>query len=610
MHARGVRSSSVIIPQAALFRRLPCSPHAHCRFLSSAAALPVINIPKSSIYELDHQKPVLHDVSLVVNPHESWAVVSNDAASGKAALFGALMGTYRITPPPPPPGGLFPFLQDEDPQKHVRMVRFAHRGRGSGDGFYDFTARYGAVREGDRRTLRDNFFPEMAKPLHNLAVPSLVKTGETEADATEREKKQSLFEFLANRLRLVEFLDLPMVALSNGQTRRARIAKALLEEPRLLLLDEPLSKWSVSKSWLYAYCNHAQPHVFLSAGLDVKSRHILLSLLEELKERPEAPHVLVGLRGQDPVPDWTTHIALIEEDGRVKTGKKEDILSAFTPAMPLGSSKQSKSNRSQGEPLIDLAGVTVAYGPRKVLSDIRWTIRANARWHLIGENGAGKTTLLALLTGEHPQSYTQSANLRLFGRERAEWATPLLHQRIGRVSPELFNAFPRRHNLTVWHAVGTGFDGSFVPKGRMRVGLGADGLDLAPGGAEEARRVARMREVMRALGPSRWHAAPPSDEEFFERAFVDLTPGEQSMVLLMRALVGQPPLVLLDEAWAGMDRAMVQAAHQYLADGGGGLTKEQACIVVSHWEEEVPWGVEHGVERYRLDGGVGEQLAL
>ena len=54
---------------------------------------------------------------------------------------------------------------------------------------------------------------------------------------------------------------------------------------------------------------------------------------------------------------------------------------------------------------------------------------------------------------------------------------------------------------------------------------------------------------------------------------------------------------------------MVQAAHRYLADGGGGLSSEQACIVVSHWEEEVPWGAEHGVERYKLDGGIGTEVS-
>ena len=116
-----------------------------------------------------------------------------------------------------------------------------------------------------------------------------------------------------------------------------------------------------------------------------------------------------------------------------------------------------------------------------------------------------------------------------------------------------------------------------------------------------------MKDVMRALGPSRWRqgANEAADVAFWKRAFVDLTPGEQSMVLLMRALVGQPPLVLLDEAWAGMDSAMVQAAHEYLRDGGGGLSDEQACVVISHWEDEVPWGAAHGVERFKLDGGDG-----
>ena len=333
-----------------------------------------------------------------------------------------------------------------------------------------------------------------------------------------------------------------------------------------------------------------------------------------MKKTRASPHVIIGLRAQDPIPDWTTHVALVEDDGRVQTGTKADVFpSKFSPAAPITTTTTSSPSsgykeRTQGDALIDMAGVNVEYGPRKILSDINWTIRANSRWHLIGENGAGKTTLLALLTGEHPQSYTQSEKLRLFDRERSKWATPLLHRRIGRVSPELFNAFPRRHNLTVWAAIGTGFDGGFVPKGKRRVGLGADGQELEEGGKELEWRLSRMQEVMRALGPSQWHTHPQfmRDEKFLSRPFVDLSPGEQSMVLLMRALVGSPPLVLLDEAWAGMDKAMVQAAHRYLRDGGGGLTNEQACIVVSHWEEEVPWGPEEGVQRYRLDGGKGQ----
>jgi ABC-type molybdenum transport system ATPase subunit/photorepair protein PhrA len=64
--------------------------------------------------------------------------------------------------------------------------------------------------------------------------------------------------------------------------------------------------------------------------------------------------------------------------------------------------------------------------------------------------------------------------------------------------------------------------------------------------------------------------------------------------------------LLLDEVWSGMDDGMIRAARAYLrADGVG---EEQAVVVISHWEDEVPWGVEDGVKRFRLEGGEGTVL--
>lgn len=159
-------------------------------------------------------------------------------------MLQALLGHLKIHPPPPPPYGLFPFLDNRDPHKHVSLVSFAHRPRTAGSGFVDFTARYGAVREEDKRTLRETFFPETARPIHDLAMPEILSGPSTSLEplADQKLDKRLFFDHLVDYLDLRRFLDLPMIALSNGQTRKARILKALLEQPELLILDEPLSR--------------------------------------------------------------------------------------------------------------------------------------------------------------------------------------------------------------------------------------------------------------------------------------------------------------------------------------------------------------------------------
>ena len=160
--------------------------------------------------------------------------------------------------------------------------------------------------------------------------------------------------------------------------------------------------------------------------------------------------------------------------------------------------------------------------------------------------------------------------------------------------------------MSVWEAVATGFEGGFVPLGPrgLGTGLGASGELSAH---ERAWREERVWAVLRGLGPHTWGSAGETVEEFARRPFAALPAGAQSVVLLTRALVSRPPLVLLDEVWAGMDDGMICAARAYLRDGGG-VGEDQAVVVVSHWEDEVPWGVEDGVKKFRLEGGVGTQV--
>ena len=190
--------------------------------------LPIIEIPKSSVYapgEPNTAKPILLDVSLAVQPHDAWAVMSAGFGASKRTLFKALLGDRRLHPNPP--RGIFPFLGHHPPEKHVWFTGNV-RGRKGGE-FFDYTARYGAMRDGDGRTLREEYFPDLKLQSNSL-----------HHDAW-RERKVQRLQHLVKELNLEELLDIPLVALSNGQMRRARMARTLLAQPALLIMDEPLS---------------------------------------------------------------------------------------------------------------------------------------------------------------------------------------------------------------------------------------------------------------------------------------------------------------------------------------------------------------------------------
>ncbi|KLO15145.1 P-loop containing nucleoside triphosphate hydrolase protein [Schizopora paradoxa] len=503
----------------------------------------ILNIPKANVYRFgdpNKASPVFKDLEWTIRDGESWAIVG-PAGNEKTQLLEMLLGYMRLHPSPP--GGMFPFLSSKgaDPHSSVSLVSFTARRAAGGGAFVDYTARYGAVREEDRLTLREALF----------------------SDHSEGGANASELEVLAERLDLKRLLDLPFIVLSNGQTRRARVARALLRRPEILLLDEPLT------------------------GLDVNHRPKLTDLLKEIHETGK-PRILMSLRPQDPLPNWITHVAAVDGT-RVSTGPR-----ALVSAMPAenildNGCKQVHSTTPdiQQVELVHMKDVNVRYHERHILKNVEWVIRAGERWHLKGANGSGKTTLLSLITGDHPQSYTQaSSNFRLFSQPRRRLPTSTLARKVGIASPEIFNAFPRRLGpsaLSVKDAIATGFEGTYSYRPRS-------------GEMDE-----RIDELLRALGPRNWSTEPNQQlEDWSERPFAALSSGEQSLVLLMRALVGRAPLVILDEVFAGMDSRMISVARAYLRDK---LDPEQAVVFVTHWEEEVPWNLEN-TRKLTLSDGV------
>uniref|UniRef100_A0A0W0EXS4 Putative P-loop containing nucleoside triphosphate hydrolase protein n=1 Tax=Moniliophthora roreri TaxID=221103 RepID=A0A0W0EXS4_MONRR len=437
----------------------------------------IISIPKADIYSFGatRDRPIFTDVEWTVRDKESWAIVGTGSGE-KNLLFQTLLGHFRISPYPP--GALFPFLKTQDPTSAITTVSFTHRPRSSTNtDFYDYSARYGAVHEEDKITLRQSLYTSLG-----IANDPFSKDTTPEEHRMSEEDKRLLHD-LAESMGLSPFMDLPIIALSNGQTRRARILRAVLRKPKveLLILDEPLT------------------------GLDIQTRPKLLSLLHEL-HASASPRILLGLRTHDDIPTWITNVALV--------------------------------------------------GGRRVISGTR---------------------------DEYLQGKLADSKYKLFGTGGSKG---------------------------VGIGLGVGKEGKRYGIGKIR--------EFVEGGEEERWRIQRMWEVLTSLGPGAWVSHPDvktaraKAEEFSKRPFVSLSVGEQRMVLLMRALVARPRLLLLDEVWSGMDEGMLRAARSYLrGDGtleGTGVDDEQAVVLITHWEQEVPWRKDDGLKTFRLVNGEGREV--
>lgn len=152
---------------------------------------------------------------------------------------------------------------------------------------------------------------------------------------------------------------------------------------------------------------------------------------------------------------------------------------------------------------------------------------------------------------------------------------------IGHVSPEIFNAFPRRfgsEGLTAREAIATGFESVFSYR-RLN---------------EQQR--GELEQLLRDFD----HPAltPP----LLDKLFAELQPGDQMLVLLLRALIKKPPLLVLDEPYSGMSRETIDKVNAFIEHK---LDPRQAVIIITHFEEELPSCIDRGL---RLeDGAVAQQ---
>ena len=230
---------------------------------------------------------------------EHWAVIS---AKGGTSLLEVLRGSHFCEPLG---ARTYPYLDSDEISEHHRALRLPSQaihyvgfnpGQGSSGMGAGIQGAYLSARYESRRLTAEET---------DWTVRQYLK-GQTTLNPSEEDEESVIADDSVNRvvsdLRLQKLLDMPVSNLSNGQTRRSRIAKALLGKPLLLLLDDPFM------------------------GLDPPTLMKLSPMLRDLANT-SSPMLLLSLRLQDPIPDWITHLVVLADDQTVLLrGRKEDVI--------------------------------------------------------------------------------------------------------------------------------------------------------------------------------------------------------------------------------------------------------------------------------------------
>lgn len=356
--------------------------------------------------------------------------------------------------------------------------------------------------------------------------------------------------FAARRRRLIRWLGIghllrrKVAHLSNGEQRKALLAHTILRAPKLLILDDPFG------------------------GLDATTRERMKALIPRLMK--SGMRVLLLTSRPDEIPPGTTHVLLARNHRAIALGPRSTILrhplarqlATASPPRPSPPPRRAKDRPTPGRretPIVELRHVTIVRGGRRILDDFSWTVRRGEHWALLGPNGSGKSTLLGLIQCDNPQAY--SIDIRLFGARphttQALWAA---RRHIGWLSPEL-----HMHHPTDWPCIDVVCSGFHSTLGLHH--------PITP------RQRASARDWLRDFGLAR-----RSDEPFGA-----LPLGDQRLVLLARAVVKRPRLLILDEPCQGLDqshrRTILEEVDRVLD------TTDTTLIFVTHHANEKPGGI-------------------
>ena len=451
---------------------------------------------------------------LTIRAGESWAFVGTNG-SGKSALARALAGEL-------------PLLKGECQGDFTRLTRLSFE------------------------QLQKLVSDEWQRNNTDLLSPGEEDTGRTTAEIIQDEVKDPARCLrLAERFGITALLNRRFKYLSTGETRKTLLCQALMSEPELLILDEPFD------------------------GLDVQSRAQLAALLESLNQQGYT--LVLVLNRFDEIPDFIQHAGVLADCNLTETGEKTALLKQALIAqlahseqldgitLPEPDAPAARHALDPHQPRIVLRDGMVSYDDRPILNRLSWTVNPGEHWQIVGPNGAGKSTLLSLVTGDHPQGY--SNDLTLFGRRRGSGETIWdIKKHIGYVSSSLHLDY--RVSTTVRNVILSGY---------------FDSIGIYQAVSDKQHKLAQQ-----------WLDILGMDTRIADAPFHSLSWGQQRLALIVRALVKHPTLLILDEPLQGLDplnRQLIRRFVDVLISEG-----ETQLLFVSHHAEDAPSCITHRLE--------------
>lgn len=455
----------------------------------------------------------LKDISWNIQPDEVWAITGLNG-SGKSALAAALWGQ----------GELYNGKIDGLPDQFAVVSLEAQ------------AALIERERERDDSDITDEV---------NKGTPVRELLDELSVDPELLAKLIEVFH-------LEPLLDRGFRKLSTGESRKVLISRALSSRPDFLILDEPFE------------------------GLDRQTVPLVREILADiLVAGPGVPGMVLVFNRFDEIPDFVTHIAFMV-DGRIEhqfSADDSDALRGLEQILhinrqdlklPVADANDRLPELDGSDPLVRISAATIKYEDNIVFENIDWCIKPGEHWQLTGPNGSGKTCLLNLITGDHPQCY--SNDIFVFGFQRGNGESIWdIKQHIGYVSTAL--QWEYRVSISLRNVIISGFYDS--------IGLYSKATDTQKTIADE---------WLHLLGL----------ESSADRAFNQLSYGDQRLLLIARAMVKHPQLLILDEPCLGLDdlnRRLVLALIEKICTG-----KETTVIYVNHHAEDKIDGIRRSLK--------------